>query len=100
MAETRRPFLTYWLLTTVYCLLLLPVLLDVGARELVEVRGFAQADLLGLLLGVFDCPAVAEHAADHPEGPDADGSRAVDEGGTVRLVVRQFEKLRGLLLLR
>src|SRR5829696_2630622 len=76
------------------------MLLDVGARELVEVRRLAQADLLGLLLGLFDCPAVAQHAADHPEGADADGARTVDEGGAVRLVVRQFEELRGLPLLR
>src|SRR5919107_4756588 len=72
------------------------VSLNVLARELEPMRALAQADLFGFSLCVFNLPAVAEHASDHPERADANGRRAMNKDGAVVRVVGNFQKLCNL----
>src|SRR5690349_16495325 len=56
---------------------------DVVARELQPVRALAQSDFHRFGFCVFDFPAVAQDAPDHPERTDADCRRAMNERGTI-----------------
>src|SRR5215470_4133168 len=69
---------------------------DVLARELEPVWTITQSDFLGFSFRVFDFPAVAQHASDHPERADADRRGAVDKRGTILRIVSDFQKLRDL----
>src|ERR1041384_4510199 len=71
--------------------------LDILLRELEPVRTLAQADLLGFGLRVFDLPAVAQHAPDHPERADANRGSAMNKDRAVVRIVGDFQKLRDLL---
>ena len=66
---------------------------DVFARELFEVRRALQADLFRFVERRVGREAVTDGAADHPEGPDADGRRAVDEHRPVRGIVGDPQEL-------
>jgi hypothetical protein len=74
------------------------MLLDVLPGKLVQVRIVAQADFLCFSFGVLDLPTVAQHSANHPERAHANRRSAMNEGGPVRRVVRDLEKLVCLLV--
>src|SRR5205085_12215175 len=76
------------------------MLLNVPACELVQVRSITQANLLGLLLSIFDGPAVAQDSSNHPERSHANGGGAVNKRRPVLRVVSDPEELCGLLLFR
>jgi hypothetical protein len=76
------------------------VLLNILARELVQVRTLTQANLLGFCLGVFDFPAVAQNSPDHPKRPDTNGSSAMNKRGTVFRIVSDLQKLCDLFVFR
>src|ERR1051325_10227738 len=71
--------------------------LDVLLRKLEPVGALAQADLFGFGLCVFDLPAVAQHAPDHPERADANRRSAMNKDRAVVWIVGDFQKLRDLL---
>src|ERR1700752_3671682 len=69
---------------------------DVLACELQPVWAFAESYFHRFRFCVFDLPTIAQNTSDHPEGADANGSSAVNEGGTIFRVVRDLQKLRDL----
>src|SRR5690242_7324481 len=71
--------------------------LDVLERELEPVRTLAQSDFLRFGLCVFDFPAVAQYAPDHPERADANRGSAMNKDRTIVRIVGDFQKLRDLL---
>ena len=71
---------------------------DVAARELLEVRRVAKADLPGLFERGVVGHAVAQHATNHPERADPNRGRAVDEHRTVGRIVGDLQELVGLLV--
>src|SRR5262249_8763113 len=65
---------------------------DVVEGEVAKVWA-THADFLGLVLGFFQRPAVAQYAPDHPKRSHAVGCGAVDERGTVGCVVGGFQEV-------
>src|SRR5215510_13919352 len=74
--------------------------LDVLARELDPVWTLAQSDFHRFGFCVFDFPAIAQHAPDHPECADTNRGRAMDERRTIFRIVSDLQKLRDLFFVR
>src|SRR5918999_4476766 len=63
-------------------------------------RTLAKPNLLCFSFGIFDLPTIAQHSANHPESADANRRGAMNEGGPVRRVVGDLQKLIDLFVFR
>src|SRR5215217_870264 len=73
---------------------------DVLARELDPMWTLAQSDFHCFGFCVFDFPAVAQHAPDHPERADANRGRAMDERRAIFRIVSDLQELCDLFFIR
>src|SRR5258705_11751649 len=78
--------------------LLLAMLLNISPRKFVQVGALTQPDLLRFFRRRINGPPVTQHAANHPECPDADAGGAVDKCGAILRIVRYPQKLRDLFV--
>jgi hypothetical protein len=74
--------------------------LNVATGKLNQVRSLFQADLLRLFLSRVYFPAIAQHAANHPECADTYGAGAVNKRGTVCGIVGDLQELSCLFIFR
>src|SRR5882672_8055645 len=65
---------------------------DVVFGEADQVWGVDQSHLRRLFFRLLDRPSVAQHPPDHPEGPDPNRRRAMNERGTIFRIVGNLEK--------
>src|SRR5262245_19829430 len=80
--------------------LFLLMVFNVVFSEADQVRGVDQSNLRRLFFRLLDRPSIAQHPPDHPEGSDANRSRAMNERRAIFGVVGDLEELIRLFVFR
>ena len=73
---------------------------NVPTGKLNQVRTLLQTDLLRFFFCRIHFPAIAQHAANHPESADTDGGGAVNKRGAVFGIVGDLQELGCLFIFR